>query len=462
MNKIKKIEDFLNLMNECAKNNIIVDSNLVYANLTNMGAKRERINGFFPYWIQRFENSKNMKVFVNESWKYFCQFKSKKQNMEIDKIIKIYIPLDKEHIYRGANEIFEFLSDNNIVHQSKIGSETRFDDIVVRVNDIYSAETLRNFINNNKYIQEGLMEKNPFCIGDDKLAVTWDGTISYNQVVAEYISDYINSNNKDVSYQSFYEYIIKKYNEVYINGKNINDFMQSRKYVNSVEDLANHQIATEVLINTLRTKSNLESFYRSYIHFTDKDQKKENISRLNNLLEKDRIHKNSVEDYSKEQKEAFDYAFIVIAQKASPKNAMDVFKAFSNEGEHYGNYRVFTSTGNVRNIIRENNITPEVMKKMVLDEQIEALDRAIIKTAEKYDYIQATRALFLLSESKNYDSFTNKDNVRDNLKIMINPDELDEVIHEKLKREGYEMDKSKEEYWIYTELMQNMEKQNTK
>ncbi len=47
--------------------------------------------------------------------------------------IKLYIPLDARHIYRGVDQIFNFLSENDISHVSKVGSAIRNDDIVIRL-----------------------------------------------------------------------------------------------------------------------------------------------------------------------------------------------------------------------------------------------------------------------------------------------------------------------------------------
>ena len=43
----------------------------------------------------------------------------------------MYIPLKPEYLYQGANELFAFMARGNIIHQLKIGSYIRFDDIVI-------------------------------------------------------------------------------------------------------------------------------------------------------------------------------------------------------------------------------------------------------------------------------------------------------------------------------------------
>ena len=51
----------------------------------------------------------------------------------VKSIYKLYIPLDKEHIFDGANQLFDFLIREKIPHVSKIGKYISMDDIVVRV-----------------------------------------------------------------------------------------------------------------------------------------------------------------------------------------------------------------------------------------------------------------------------------------------------------------------------------------
>ena len=110
-------------------------------------------NGNFDYWVTNFSNNKT-KVFVNADWPYFCQFIN---DWSIDKSIyfndehiKMYIPLDGEHIKLGTQMIFEFLSENDIKHISKVGKEIRFDGIVVRLASSQDAQKLQKFLDTTK------------------------------------------------------------------------------------------------------------------------------------------------------------------------------------------------------------------------------------------------------------------------------------------------------------------------
>lgn len=141
---------------------------------------------FFGRWIEKFKNVDNIDVFCSENWKYFCQFKNG-QVTGLD-FVKVYIPLDYEHIYEGVNRIFNFLAKSNIAHCSKVSSDIRFDDVVVRLNNLEDAKKLQNFVDNDRYIQKGLMKPNAFTISNNKVAYAYDGGLSYNSCVAKIIA----------------------------------------------------------------------------------------------------------------------------------------------------------------------------------------------------------------------------------------------------------------------------------
>ena len=87
--------------------------------------------GMFARWCRK--GRPNTNTFVSPTWTYFCQFiSSDNRALRADNHIKVYIPLDADHIERGVNEIFDFLDKNNISHLSKVGQKIRFDDVVVR------------------------------------------------------------------------------------------------------------------------------------------------------------------------------------------------------------------------------------------------------------------------------------------------------------------------------------------
>jgi hypothetical protein len=162
---------------------------------------------FFQYWIQRFQRKNNINVFVDENWKYFCQFVNNLGSR--DGYIKLYIPIDYEHLYDGANILFDFLERNNIPHQSKIGKKVRADNVIIRLayDDFENAKKIIDFINKNPYLKSGLNKTNPFIPTMNGIGFMQEHGNSYNSDLASYIENYINQarsrGQKNVSAEEF-------------------------------------------------------------------------------------------------------------------------------------------------------------------------------------------------------------------------------------------------------------------
>lgn len=208
--KKDNIDSFLkDLYISAANDNIILNDRTVYSYLIRRNVLASDLdkgvkNAFFDKWIDNFRKVNNIEVFWDPNWSYFCQF----QNGEYDKennYIKMYVPLDYNHLFEGVNRIFKFLSSNNIKHKSKVSSKIRVDDVVIRLSNEEDAKLLQKFLDNDKYIQEGLMKENTFAFSN--------GGISYNFYVSSLIADYINISVQkgirisDINTNSFNSYL---------------------------------------------------------------------------------------------------------------------------------------------------------------------------------------------------------------------------------------------------------------
>ncbi|MBQ1812695.1 MAG: hypothetical protein II119_01935 [Bacilli bacterium] len=452
MDRIQRANDFLRLIAEISKNGILIDSNLVYSNLITIGTEKTLIDTYFTTWQNRYSNNPNIDVFVQPDWQYFCQFKSKNSTRNFDDMFKIYIPLDKNHIYHGVNKIFDYISRNNIQHRSKVAMYTRFDDLVIRVDDVDSLSAIRKFVENDPYIVEGLVQPNPFAISDGMIAFAWDGDLSYNRVVSEWISEYINSMQNDldyVSYSSFVEYVGKRYEEVFVQGKGINSFYKDRKIDNSVSNLVDYQRVTELLLISLQRDSKLSDLYKFYDYA--KSHKKEAYENIERLQAKDSL---IVEEIPNDIKEAFDYAFLQISTKESPEAAVLRFKRFAKEG----NYDLFTRTNGVRALMMETIDIP-LARRIIYEEQKNALINSSLETLKKYDTIQLGRAIFGV-ENDDYQSFTSNNGARERLRLWVWPNEISSVVRNILMEEGYTDIKPNEEYWIFMELISKLKEKS--
>lgn len=444
--KTQRINEFLRLIKEIKDNGVLIDSNLVYSNLINIGLEKEPINKYFAYWKEKFSKDKNIHVYNDN---YYCHMDSPTIKNDAYNMLKIYIPMNKDNMYNGINSLFDYISESGITHHSKITSETRIDDVVLKVDSIASAEKIRNFINHNDYIKKGLLNTNPFTVIDNGISYTWEGKLSYNLVVSDWISRYINDTD-EVSKDKFLEYICNKYNEIFIDGKDINSFSNEIKNIDGEHGLLNYQKVTEILIMSLNNIS-LKDFYIMYQSIINKNKDEEALLNIRKLIEKD---KDKNIEINNEDIEVFDYAFIQMSKNENIDAAVSRFKNFVKTGSFLG----FTKKNNIRQLMIEN-MSREKIKELMLQEQKQVLTNASLETIKKYDSIQLSKALFSLKHG-NYSGFTNENNYRNYLKAFIDKDEIDNVVHRIIVDEGYtDIDKN-DEYWLYLELIQ--QKSNNK
>ena len=222
--RLEEMDSFLKYIYEIKKSNpkIMITNSLVYREITRSGLKENDMNidrslisnqHLFPKWTERYMHHQGINVFCNPAWEYFLQFTN--GDIYEDEFIKLYIPIDKEHLYEGANILFDFIESQNITHLSKISQEIRSDNIVVRLtkNDFANAQKIIDFVNNNTYLKEGLNKTNPFTPTYKGIGLMQEKGISYNNEISLIISNYIlrsyNDNKEDVNINDFLDYFSK-------------------------------------------------------------------------------------------------------------------------------------------------------------------------------------------------------------------------------------------------------------
>ena len=257
MNKEEKINKILKAL---YKSDIKLTGEEVYEFLKFFEIPENKENSnvkenIFNKWISRFK-SKDTEVTIPEHENHFCLFEH--GFIKTDSI-KMYIPLDYEHLYEGANQIFDFLEENNINHSSKIANIIRNDNLVVRLNNEQEAKKLQEFIEKNEYIKEGLIPVNPFCINKNGVGYGYDNTVSYNQCLADALAYYINNmkeNNatiEDINIKTFYNSL----EEVQARPDILRTFEYADEKPTSLGSL---YLATELIKLSLTTNS-LEDYY---------------------------------------------------------------------------------------------------------------------------------------------------------------------------------------------------------
>lgn len=224
--RLSEINSFLNYIYDIKRYNkdLEITENIVYHELCRyaLSASDKDSEGFgksneemFEKWAERFQNVRNIKAFCSEDWKYFFQFVNWNSNEE-DEYIKLYIPLKLDHLYEGANILFDYLSSENIQHCSKISKKTRSDNVIIRLqkDDYPNAMKIINFIKTHPYFQDGLNKTNPFVPNVMGIGIMKESGISYNLEMSKRIANYI-------------EYCYK--NDInYINVASFSSWMQTR------------------------------------------------------------------------------------------------------------------------------------------------------------------------------------------------------------------------------------------
>lgn len=205
--RINQINDFLQKMNKLSLQNDedFLDNNIIYSELCKTGLKKtdlqinrdyKYIKPLFEEWKKRYKKSKKLRVY--EAGRPFLEFITREYIPNND-YIKLYVPLDYEHVYKASNLIFDYIEKLNPIHQSKIANKIRSDNVVIRIHksSIECVPKIIDFINNNKYIQEGLNQTNPFIPTVNNIGYMEDNGKSYNGEMACIIRDYLYYNKQN-------------------------------------------------------------------------------------------------------------------------------------------------------------------------------------------------------------------------------------------------------------------------
>ena len=331
---------------------------LIYLGLP-IGERKKSIKPFFDKWIRHFKNNPDIRVFNSPDWKYFCQFISKETISPY--CIKMYISLDSLHIEKGAKMIFEFLTSNNIVHMSKIGSHIRTDDIVIRLSNKEDALKLQRFIEGNEYIREGMNKLNPFCFQSNGVGYAYDGYLSYNECISELITRYINERIK---------------NNVSIDNININDFYS---YVNNISD------------------------YSMFPRVYDEDERIKDANQVVNLL-KLSLKSNSINDFfmfydsistEKEMvsKEDLLKELILTTMKKYPKG-------YDKDNPFYSGFDFLSNVfkGNISGVTRTNNLRERVLKNLSLNDIVDIANSHFIDGKNNFEVCMNYAKMIILNE----------------------------------------------------------------
>ena len=219
MNK-KRINEFLENIEYMYDTRLNTDTPLtqdeVYSWLVRLdnGDDHKDLSDFITYWLDYYNDKDNINGYYDN--KFFCILENGEWKSN-DYTIKCYIPFRYHDIKEGAKKVFDYLSDNNINHLSKITKYMRSDTVIVRLKSIRDVKNLIDFIDNS-IVHDMEEELNPFTFSYHGIGLVMDNNLSYNYEVAKVIYNYVLSRklfkqNDKPNYREFYNFVYNCYKD---------------------------------------------------------------------------------------------------------------------------------------------------------------------------------------------------------------------------------------------------------
>lgn len=309
------------------------------------------------------------------------QMKDKNFYEDIKDSIKLYLPVDASNIYEVSTKILDYIIKEGIHIQAKIAKNMRSDVFVIRVLDKDKLDKLLNYINSLDYNSKS--KPNPFALNVGRVSITKDGMMSYNTVLAEYITEYLKSEREEVTLENFKKFMHKQINKIPSSNKN--------KYM-----------IVDLIIKNLENTLTLEELL-SY------NQKVVVDNRVTQVSEED---KNNI------------------------LRLINGLNVFYNLEETHKRIEMYLATGNINYFTRQNGIRKfveeylpvEKMRAALYEMGWSALVNSIDETYKKYGELQVIKAVERIIQSGNIEGLTNTNNARSYLGFITSPELLQKII----------------------------------
>lgn len=454
--------------------NLNINSDVFYSALMNYGLSEEEINNNdirenFQDWENYFKDRQNIQVFESPYQARFLQFHNKNFSLSDVDCVKIYLPFKGKDISECVKILFDFLEKNNIHQISKVSDTLRSDSVVLRISTIEEAQKVMDFVNNNDRLNNAINSTNPFVMRMNNMGLAMDDLVSYNKTVSYFLSEFFNKCKKDnkldeVSLNDFMTYIINFYNDTFINGDKLNEFLDSSlfkidsstRYKNDYTGcLINYYQVIKLMITSLDTTKNLDN----YINHARECNDKSNLDLLRNyfdnlISQKQKSSKTEELDVNISiRKDILDAYILYASKKYGNDNVIKYLYSYikndSNAITKDKNFRDKFSKFLSKDIITE--ITGNDLPNYVINIQnnqninkMQILENVSCATFNKYGFNQLKTAL-TSSLSNNYSYFTDGNmNLRKNLIENVKPEEIINLCKLYLKYLGYDINELNE------------------
>lgn len=309
------------------------------------------------------------------------QMKDKNFYEDIKDSIKLYLPVDASNIYEVSTKVLDYIIKEGIHIQVKIAKNMRSDVFVIRVLDKDKLDKLLNYINSLDYNSKS--KPNPFALNIGRVSITKDGMMSYNTVLAEYITEYLKSEREEVTLENFKKFMHKQINKIPSSNKN--------KYM-----------IVDLIIKNLENTLTLEELL-SY------NQKVVVDNRVTQVSEED---KNNI------------------------LRLINGLNVFYNLEETHKRIEMYLATGNINYFTRQNGIRKfveehlpvEQMRAALYEMGWSALVNSIDETYKKYGELQVIKAVERIVDVGSIEGLTNTNNARSYLGFITSPELLQKII----------------------------------
>lgn len=309
------------------------------------------------------------------------QMKDKNFYEGIKDSIKLYLPVDASNIYEVSTKVLDYIIKEGIHIQAKIAKNMRSDVFVIRVLDKDKLDKLLNYINSLDYNSKS--KPNPFALNIGRVSITKDGMMSYNTVLAEYITEYLKSEREEVTLENFKKFMHKQINKIPSSNKN--------KYM-----------IVDLIIKNLENTLTLEELL-SY------NQKVVVDNRITQVSEED---KNNI------------------------LRLINGLNVFYNLEETHKRIEMYLATGNINYFTRQNGIRKfaeeylpvEQMRAALYEMGWSALVNSIDETYKKYGELQVIKAVERIVDVGSIEGLTNTNNARSYLGFITSPELLQKII----------------------------------
>lgn len=309
------------------------------------------------------------------------QMKDKNFYEDIKDSIKLYLPVDASNIYEVSTKVLDYIIKEGIHIQAKIAKNMRSDVFVIRVLDKDKLDKLLNYVNSLDYNSKS--KPNPFALNIGRVSITKDGMMSYNTVLAEYITEYLKSEREEVTLENFKKFMHKQINKIPSSNKN--------KYM-----------IVDLIIKNLENTLTLEELL-SY------NQKVVVDNRVTQVSEED---KNNI------------------------LRLINGLNVFYNLEETHKRIEMYLATGNINYFTRQNGIRKfaeeylpvEQMRVALYEMGWSALVNSIDETYKKYGELQVIKAVERIVDVGSIEGLTNTNNARSYLGFITSPELLQKII----------------------------------